>query len=208
MATEVTLRDHVRGAVRDEVMRAAWSLFSEQGFEDTTVDQIATASGMSRRTFFRYFDGKDELVLERIVEAGERIASELRSRPASEPAWVALRAALDAVVRPQEENADQARSLARLLRTEPGVRGSLIERRRRWQDLLVPLVAERLPRRQRGRAPDLRAAALTASALACLDVAQDAWADHEGTRLSTLLDQAMGAVGSGDLTASDRVLRI
>jgi AcrR family transcriptional regulator len=197
MTTELTLRDHVRGAVREEVMRAAWLLFSEQGFEATTVDQIAAASGMSRRTFFRYFDGKDELVLERIVQAGERIASELRSRPASEPAWAALRAALDAVVHPQEENAEQARSLARLLRTEPGVRASLIERRRRWEDLLVPLVAERLPRRPRGRTPDIRAAALTVSALACLEAAQGAWADHEGTRLSTLLDQAMAAVAPG-----------
>jgi AcrR family transcriptional regulator len=197
MTTELTLRDHVRGAVREEVMRAAWLLFSEQGFENTTVDQIAGASGMSRRTFFRYFDGKDELVLERIVQAGEQIAAELRSRPASEPAWAALRAALDVVVRPQEEKAEQARSLARLLRTEPGVRASLIERRRRWEDLLVPLVAERLPRRQRARTPDIRAAALTVSALACLEAAQDAWADHEGTRLSTLLDQAMAAVASG-----------
>jgi AcrR family transcriptional regulator len=193
--TDLTLRDHVRGAIRDEVMRAAWTLFSEQGFETTTVDQIAAASGMSRRTFFRYFDGKDELVLERIVEAGERIAAELAARPATESAWVALRASFDVVVLPQEQNASQARSLALMLRNEHGVRASLIERRRRWEDLLVPLVAERLPRRNGGRAPDIRAASLTASALACLEIAQDAWADHEGTRLSTLLDQAMSAVG-------------
>ena len=51
MTAELSLRDHARGAVRDEVMRQAWLLFSEQGFEATTVDQIAAAAGMSRRTF-------------------------------------------------------------------------------------------------------------------------------------------------------------
>lgn len=191
---DLTLRDHARGAIRDEVMRAAWTLFSEQGFEATTVDQIAAASGMSRRTFFRYFDGKDELVLERIAEAGERIAVDLAARPATESAWVALRAAFDAVVLPQEENSPQARSLILMLRAEPGVRASLLERRRRWKDLLVPLVAERLPRRQGGRGPDVRAAAVTACALACLEVAQDAWADHQHSRLSTLLDHAMSSL--------------
>ncbi len=195
MATELTLRDHARGAVRDEVMRHAWMLFSEQGFEATTVDQIAAAAGMSRRTFFRYFTGKDELVLERLVEAGERIAAALRQRPATEQVWTSLREAFDEVVRQQEEYAERARRVQLMLRTEPAVRASVAEWRRRWQELLVPPVAERLPRRHGGRGPDLRADALVAAALSCLEVAQETWADHPGSRLSTLLDQAMAAVG-------------
>lgn len=194
MTAEPTLRDHARGAVREEVMRQAWTLFSEQGFEATTVDQIAAAAGMSRRTFFRYFEGKDELVVERLVEAGDRIAEALRDRPADEPAWAALRAAFDVVVVPQEQHAERARALQLMLRTEHAVRASIVERRRRWQEVLAPAVAERLPRRHGGRGPDLRAAALVAAALGCLETAQDAWADHPGSRLATLLDQAMAAV--------------
>jgi AcrR family transcriptional regulator len=194
MTAEPTLRDHARGAIRDEVMRHAWLLFSAQGFEATTVDQIAAAAGMSRRTFFRYFTGKDELVLERLVEAGERIAAALRGRPDDEPVWVSLRTAFDEVVRQQEEYADLARPLQIMLRTEPAVRASVVERRRRWQELLAPAVAVRLPRRHGGRTPDLRADAVVAAALSCLEVAQETWADHPGSRLSTLLDQAMTAV--------------
>lgn len=194
MTAEMTLRDHARGAVRDEVMRQAWLLFSEHGFEATTVDQIAEAAGMSRRTFFRYFTGKDELVLERLVEDGERIAAALGQRPQGEPVWASLRAAFDEVVRQQEEYADLARPLQIMLRTEPAVRGSMVERRRRWQELLAPAVAARLPRRHGGRAPDLRADAVVAAALSCLEVAQETWADHPGSRLATLLDQAMSAV--------------
>ncbi len=194
MTAELTLRDHARGAVRDEVMRQAWLLFSEQGFEDTTVDQIATAAGMSRRTFFRYFSGKDELVLTRLVESGQDVADALRGRPADEQVWESLRRAFDGGIAQQEAAADRARPLLVMLHTEPAVRATVVEWRRRWQELLEPAVAERLPARRGGSGPDVRAAAIVACALACLETAQAAWADQPGSRLPTLLDQAMAAV--------------
>lgn len=190
----MTLRDHARGAVREEVLKQAWMLFAEQGFEATTVEQVAEAAGMSRRTFFRYFTGKDELVLERLIESGDRIAAALRARPAVEPAWPALRNAFEETVLLQERYAEKSRPLQLMLRDEPGVRVAVLERRRRWQQLLTPLVAERLPERSRRRTPDLRAAALTASALSCLEVAQETWAEHPGSRLATLLDETMATV--------------
>jgi hypothetical protein len=59
-----------------------------------------------------------------------------------------------------------------------------------------PAVAERLPGRRAGSTPDVRATAIMASALSCLETAQDACAAHPTSRLSTLLDQAMAAVAS------------
>jgi ABC-type Fe3+ transport system substrate-binding protein len=94
----------------------------------------------------------------------------------------------------QEAHAALARPLLVMLRTEPGVRATVVEWRRRWQDLLEPAVAERLPRRRAGSSPDVRAAAIVASALSCLETAQGAWAEHPDSRLSTLLDQAMTTV--------------
>jgi AcrR family transcriptional regulator len=197
MTSTPPLRDHARGAVRDEVARQAWLLFSRQGFEATTVDHIAAAAGMSRRTFFRYFTGKDELVLARLVESGESVVHALRARPEDEPIWASLRRAFDEGVLQQEAHADVARPLLVMLRTEPGVRGTVVEWRRRWQEILEPVVAERLPGRRRGGSPDVRAAAIVASALSCLETAQNAWVDHPRSRLSTLLDQAMAAVTTG-----------
>lgn len=194
MTTMPTLRDHARGAVREEVLRQAWLLFSRQGFEATTVDQIAAAAGMSRRTFFRYFTGKDELVLARLVESSRSTAEALERRPVDEPVWTSLRRAFDEGVATQEAHADVARPLLVMLGTEPGVRASVVEWRRRWQELLEPVVAGRLPVRRAGSAPDVRAAALVASALSCLETAQAAWAAHPHSRLGTLLDQAMSAV--------------
>jgi AcrR family transcriptional regulator len=184
-----SLRDVARNAVRDEVVRAAWDLFAEHGFEATTVDQIAEAAGMSRRTFFRYFDGKDELILDKLLEVRDRLADALAARPREEAAWPALRAALDVVVTAQDEFPEPSRRLGRLLRDEPGTRGTLEERRRRWTDTLGPLVAERLPDHSLagGRA-------VVGAALACYDAATDAWIDAPGSRLADHLDTAMSAV--------------
>lgn len=194
MSTE-TLRDLARHAVRDEVLRRAWELFARQGFDATTIDEVAQAAGMSRRTFFRYFSGKDELISEKLVEAGERIATALAERPAEEGAWAAVRAAFDVVVHAAEAYAEQSRTLRLMLRDEPGVRGSVEEWRRRWTELLAPQVARRLPPGpSAGRTPDVRAEAVAGSAIACLDAAQLAWAEHPGTPLGPLLDEAMSAI--------------
>ena len=184
-----SLRDVARNAVRDEVVRAAWDLFAEHGFEATTVDQIAAAAGMSRRTFFRYFAGKDELILDKLLEVGDRLADALAARPADEAAWPALRAAFDVVVTAQDQSPEPSRRLGRLLRDEPGTRGTMEERRRRWTDTLGPLVAERLPDHAlaAGRA-------VAGAALACYDAATDAWIDAPDTRFATHLDLAMKAV--------------
>ena len=198
MTADLTLRDHARGAVREEVMRRAWTLFAEQGFEATTVDQIVAAAGMSRRTFFRYFTGKDELVLERLVESGQQIAAALGG-PSGRRAGVA------GVARVVRRRSCAPRSstptLSRPLRADARAPSRRSAPRSRsaaaagWRSSR-PLVAERLPR-QRGRGPHVRAAALTGSALACLEAAQDAWAAHPGSRLGSLLDDAMAAVAPG-----------
>lgn len=188
----MTLRDHARGAVRDEVSKHAWLLFAEHGFEATTVDQIAEAAGMSRRSFFRYFAGKDELVLDRLTASGQLVADTLRGRPADEPAWPALRAAFCVTADLQEAHADTSRRLQLMLRDEPALRTTVETRRRVWLELLAPLVAPRLPGPDHG--PDHRASAVTTSAIACLEVAQITWATQPGSSLSGLLDEAMGAV--------------
>jgi AcrR family transcriptional regulator len=184
-----SLRDVARNAVRDEVARTAWDLFVEHGFEATTVEQIAETAGMSRRTFFRYFAGKDDLILDKLLEVGDRVADALAARPSNEAAWPAVRAALDVVVTAQEANPEPSRRLGRLLRDEPGTRGTMEVRRRRWTQILGPLVAERLPDHS-----VTAGSAVAGAALACYDAATDAWIAAPETRLTTHLDTAMHAV--------------
>ena len=44
---------------RGKIVEAAWQLFYEQGYEDTTVEEIIAESGTSRGSFYHYFEGKD-----------------------------------------------------------------------------------------------------------------------------------------------------
>ena len=188
-----SLREQTRRAVKDEVARHAWELFAEQGFAATTVDQIAQAAGMSNRSFFRYFAGKDELLLERLLESGDRVLVALEQRPPDEDPWPALRAALDEVVVLQEAHPDRTRQVLIMFR-EPAVRATLLERQRQWQAMLAPVVARRRhtdPSDPVGRAG---AAALAGCAVACLDAAQEVWASQPGLDLHDLLDQTMSAV--------------
>jgi AcrR family transcriptional regulator len=189
--TSPSLRDHAREAVRAEVQRQAWLLFSEHGFEATTVDRIAAASGMSRRTFFRYFASKDDLVLARMVESGTELVGVLEARPAGESPWAALRAAFQLIVDKQQTHPERSRRLQLMLRDEPAVRATVEEWRRRWTALLTPVVAARVGT---GEYAALRAEALVRSALECLEAAQELWAERDGDELGHLVDAAMGAV--------------
>ncbi|GAA1896973.1 TetR family transcriptional regulator [Streptantibioticus ferralitis] len=88
------LRARKKQRTRDALTRAAMELFTTQGFEHTTVDEIADAVEVSQRTFFRYFSNKEQaaLALEDLIE--ERFMASLRERPATETPLEALRQAV------------------------------------------------------------------------------------------------------------------
>ncbi|MFI0087355.1 TetR family transcriptional regulator [Streptomyces bobili] len=88
------LREMKKRRTHDELLRAAVHLFTSQGYERTTVDEIAEAVDVSQRTFFRYFAGKEEaaLALEGITVG--RFVEGVRARPAHEAPMEALRQAV------------------------------------------------------------------------------------------------------------------
>ncbi|WP_407553347.1 TetR/AcrR family transcriptional regulator [Streptomyces sp. Pv4-95] len=88
------LRERKKQRTRDALIRAALELFTEQGYDATTIDEIAEAVDVSQRTYFRYFANKEEVVfaVQEMVEA--RFLQELRTRPQSEAPLTALRSAV------------------------------------------------------------------------------------------------------------------
>ncbi|MEU6912572.1 TetR family transcriptional regulator [Streptomyces olindensis] len=189
------LRERVRATVRAEVVEVAHRLFTEQGFDRTTVDQIAAEVGLSRASLFRYFGTKEDIVLGRLEESGHRIAAELASRPDDERPWEALRRSFDALTRMNEAAPpEQVLGYLRMLQETPSLRARHYEKQLGWQELLVPEVARRLGV-SADRPDDPRASALAAAALACLDVASQGWVACDGAvPLAELLDRAMGAL--------------
>lgn len=187
------LRERMRATVRAEVVEVALRLFTEQGFDRTTVDQIAAEAGLSRASLFRYFGSKEDMVLVGLDETGQRIAEALTGRPDDERPWEALRRAFDVLTRMNEAAPEQTLVYLRMLQETPSLRARHFEKQLRWQELLVPDIARRLGTSS-DKPEDPRPGALVAAALACLDAASSSWVACEGVvRLAVLLDRAMGA---------------
>ena len=176
-------------------MTVAWRLFTTQGYDETTIEHIADAAGMSKRSFFRYFGSKEDLVLLNLDQTGRALADALARRPTDEPAWTALRRAFDDLVAAAEADPEWSQPLLRMIGQAPALRASQLEKQQRWRAMLAPLIAVRLPDRATDpNTPDPRPVAITGAALACLEAAQSAWLAAPGSTLTTQLDDAMAAV--------------
>ena len=75
-----------RAEVRRELVGAAARLFDERGYDDTTVDDIAAAAGVGRRTFFRYFRSKEDAISPDHESALARVAEVFAGAHPDEPA--------------------------------------------------------------------------------------------------------------------------
>lgn len=89
-----TLRERKKQRTRDSLLRTALELFTSQGYEHTTVDDIAAAVDVSQRTFFRYFAGKEEAALALQDMTVAHFLDAVRARPPHEPPMEALRQAV------------------------------------------------------------------------------------------------------------------
>lgn len=80
-----------RGATRQLLREAARRLFTSQGEEATTIRQIAEAAGVTERTFYRYFDGKEGLLAEDALAWIDVLHVAIRDRPREETPYLAVR---------------------------------------------------------------------------------------------------------------------
>ncbi|MEU5382052.1 helix-turn-helix domain-containing protein [Streptomyces sp. NPDC005968] len=186
------VRGIARRAVRAEIAAKAMELFLDQGYEETTVNQIAAAVGMSGRSLFRYFESKEDLVIGELIELGSEVAAAFEQRPTDEDPWIALRHAVQVCVDSLEREEAGLRR-ATMLANTPSLRTAMLDKQLRWQHMLIPHLEGRLP--APGELAALRAGALVSSALSCLDVAATEWTRTRGDRsLKDLVDIAFAAV--------------
>lgn len=92
-------REANKAATRAAILDAARQLFVDQGFERTSIREIAAAAGVTERTFYRYFEGKEGLLLEEVVRWMERLGDAIRGRPIDEGSLAAVLAAIQSLLR-------------------------------------------------------------------------------------------------------------
>ncbi len=172
------------------IEKAALELIAEQGFDQVTVEDIAAAAGISRRTFFRYFPSKNEIPFGEygtlLVALEEWLASEPEDRPI-------LDVVADAVMRFNRVHSDGGvahRERMRLVMRTPSLRANAALHQDDWVAVLARYAARRLD-----MAPDELLPQLVAQvSLGAANTAYEQWLNDESSDLAELVTQAFRSV--------------
>lgn len=142
------LREQKKRRTRQALFEAAVRLFTEQGFEATTVEDIATAAEVSTRTFNRYFGTKEAVILVHLDQEYERLWEELRQRPVDEPPLTALRAAVRQLMERESELGpgydEEFRAVHELLVKTPTLLARSFQRQAECGQFLAEFLAARM----------------------------------------------------------------
>jgi AcrR family transcriptional regulator len=188
-----------RRLVRADIARIAMRLFADRGFDAVTVEDVATAAGISPRTFFRYFATKDEVVLDYERRIRDRLHVALSARPSAEGPVTALRNAY--LVTAHVEPAERARvvQLGRVLAAAPALRiaahGALAEP--------DPALIEAVAARMRVPPADVRPRTVVAAMAAVATAEWAAWVAQPDGDPARRIGDALALVADG-LTVLDR----
>ncbi|MGW5264317.1 TetR family transcriptional regulator [Microbispora sp. NPDC004025] len=151
--TAVGLRERKKQRTRDALIDAALDLFLSQGYEATTIDQIAAEVEVSPRTFFRYFASKEDVALCLTADEQEMFLAELVARPRSESPFTALSQSMRAMLGILREidgaEAGRIMKAQRLVHNTPSLLAGAMRLIRENERRLVAEVARRM-----GTAPD------------------------------------------------------
>ncbi|MFH8800211.1 TetR/AcrR family transcriptional regulator [Streptomyces sp. NPDC017936] len=187
------LRERKKIKTREAIRTATYALVREQGYDATTIDQIAERAEVSPSTVFRYFPTKEDIVL--TDEYDPVILEKLRARPTDEPWTDTIRfVMLDAARAGVEEDMEVARMRTHLLVQVPAVRSRMMESMSVTGRMFATAVAERT-----GLDPDgLEVRAYTMSMIGGLMETSMYWAEHgHQDDFIALLDRALHVLQHG-----------
>ncbi|MET9089936.1 mycofactocin system transcriptional regulator [Streptomyces sp. NPDC004237] len=182
-----------RATSRAALERLGFELFAERGFDDTTVDDIAAAAGIGRRTFFRYFASKNDLVWGDFEEQLTRLDALLTAADPDTPMMDALRAAVVEFNRFDPAQVPWHRQRMALILRVPTLQADSAVRYASWRDLVTEFAARRLGRPASALLPRL----VGGTTLAACVTAYEQWLADEGADLGELLDLAVRQLADG-----------
>ena len=192
----VGLRERKKEQTRRALEAAALDLFERQGFDQTTVEEIAAACDVSPRTFFRYFATKEQLLHGDDSEFAA-VLDDLERRPATEPPLRSVRAAFDAMIERYADDREQLVRRARILAATPSLRDHAPDA----HFGKIDAVADALARRDTAAGAPARPLELRLAvsvAFAAVHAAVDTWiADGATGDLFAMVDDAFDRVEAG-----------
>ncbi|MDQ3946518.1 MAG: TetR family transcriptional regulator [Actinomycetota bacterium] len=189
------LRERHRRRTAAQLEEVALRLFVERGFDATTVDDIAAAAEVSRRTFFRYFASKEDVLLSDHPRRLAELRAALAARPPSEPILTALRQALMSMTGTYEEDRERLLRRATLMRATPSLQARSLMLQRDWEQAVSEMVAEHLGVDAHG---DLRAVVVAAAIMGATRAAFGVWLEGGGqAHLPSLVAEALDLLDSG-----------
>jgi AcrR family transcriptional regulator len=186
------LRERKKQKTRESIQREAMRLFGQQGYEETTVEQIAAAVEISPSTFFNYFPSKEDVVL---YDAYDPVlATLLLERPAGEPLSISFRRVLEAMGGIFERDRDIILARGRLWFEVPALRARLWEELEKAQVLMSALIAQRSGRDAEDFETRVTVTVLVSAALE----AMREWLRRDGQgSFVALVNQALDLVDAG-----------
>ncbi|WP_127125488.1 mycofactocin system transcriptional regulator [Georgenia sp. SYP-B2076] len=189
-----------------DLERLGIEMFTRFGYAKTSVEEIAGSAGISRRTFFRYFPTKADVVWGDFEREIERLRASLEAVPATVPMMTALRHAVVDFNRVPPEETEHHRARLRLILGEPDLIARSMVKFAGWRQVIAEFAGGRL-----GQEPtDLFPQVVGECALGASVAAYRRWFVDEGAHLSALMDEAfrmlelMGPTASSVSVHEDR----
>ena len=176
-----------------ELRQIALRLFTECGFEATTIDQITAEAGVSERTFFRYFATKASVLWTDFDSEVESIKAALATVPDDVPMMEAIRQAVVSANHYQAADVPELRLRMNLIASVPALSSSAADHYDAWERAVSEFAGRRL-----GHAPEsLYPLAIGRAVLATCRAAYDRWSARADEDLPGYLDAALTALAAG-----------
>lgn len=190
----LTLRERNKARARAEIADAALRLFFDRGFEGVTVDEIVSAAGVSRRTFFRYFETKEDALLADYPELNARLSEALEATDLAH-AMDAVRAGLHGMADWYVERSDAVLARSKVIReTSLNVAARNLEFLTQWEQSVAVAVANQVGLGVGDLVPRTAAAMIVGAFRAALTQ----WVRSSGKEdLHALTDQALDLIEHG-----------
>jgi TetR/AcrR family transcriptional regulator, regulator of mycofactocin system len=181
------------GTSRRELELIALRLFTDQGFDSTTIEQIAAEAGVSKRTFFRYFSSKAGVLWSEFDREVDTIEAALAQVPDEEPMMEAIRRVVVTANHYGPQDVPELRMRMNLIGCVPALQSSAAVHYDAWERAISDFAATRIGQ----PADSLYPLAVGRATLAACRAAYDRWSARGDADLPFYLDAALAALAAG-----------